>query len=294
MQEPKSYLQACRDEKWIEAMNRNFRPLNVLELMRLLLSRQEKIPLGLVGYSNLSFAQMKINRYKGHLVAKGYTQIEGVDYFDCIFPVAKSVSVRIFLTVATEKDWPILQLDINNAFLHAQLDEEVYMDPPRVCCGEDWTGTSIPLLKGVKSYLDKLFNIKDLGHAKYFLGLELAHSQHGLHVSQSKFLRDILTDSGMLDCKLIFTPLSSGLLLSLDSSSVNFFSILDWDATMHVLRYLKGSPSLGYCIFLGTSLVSWKTKKQATVSRSTTEAEYRSMGSTVKGMTPVAVVGGEG
>ncbi|KAL0291197.1 UNVERIFIED_CONTAM: putative mitochondrial protein [Sesamum calycinum] len=81
------------------------------------------------------------------------------------------------------------------------------------------TGTSLSLLEGVKSYLDKLFIIKDLGHAKYFLGLELARSQHGLHVSQSKFLRGIFTDFGMLDCKPVSTPLPSVFLRFRVSSS---------------------------------------------------------------------------
>ena len=79
-----------------------------------------------------------IDRLKACLVAKGYTQIFGLDYGDIFSPVAKMASVYLFLSMAVMWHWPLHQLDIKNAFHHGDLEEEVYMEqPPRfVAWGE--------------------------------------------------------------------------------------------------------------------------------------------------------------
>ncbi|KAL0456529.1 UNVERIFIED_CONTAM: Retrovirus-related Pol polyprotein from transposon RE2 [Sesamum latifolium] len=265
------------------------------------------------------------------------------------------------MAIAAARSWPLLRLDVNNAFLHGSLDEEVYMVPPKAmtCKLGDYfnygfvqsphdhclfvkatshyflallvyvddillTGNSENELVAVKAHLDHLFTIKDLGHAKYFLGLELARSDHGCFYPLPPGIKLTADDEAILPDPRAYRRLVGRLLfIGFTRPDVSFAvqqlsqflqrpRSSHWVVALHVLRYLKGSSSLGlffpshntlqpsvftdaswasrpdsrrsitgFCIFLGSSLVSWKSKKEATVSRSSTEAEYRSMGAMV-------------
>ena len=63
-------------------------------------------------------------------VAKGFTQIYEVDYFEIFSPMAHWNFVRVILSLAVNLDWNLHQLDVNNAFLYDELDEEVHIDQP--------------------------------------------------------------------------------------------------------------------------------------------------------------------
>ena len=71
-----------------------------------------------------------LNRRKARLVARGFSQTEGVDYFETFAPVVRYESVRCVLSLAAAHDMEIRQFDVKTAFLNGKLDESVFMQQP--------------------------------------------------------------------------------------------------------------------------------------------------------------------
>jgi hypothetical protein len=71
-----------------------------------------------------------LDRYKARLVALGNRQEYGINYEETFAPVAKMTTVLLIIAIAASKGWSSRQMDVKNAFLHRDLQEEIYMTPP--------------------------------------------------------------------------------------------------------------------------------------------------------------------
>jgi hypothetical protein len=90
-----------------------------------------------------------IERYKVSLVAKGYTQKEGEDFFDTYSPVARLTTIRVLLSLAASYSLIIHQMDVKTTFLNGELEEEIYMDQSDGFTANGQEGKVCKLLKSL-------------------------------------------------------------------------------------------------------------------------------------------------
>ncbi|KAL4376695.1 hypothetical protein GQ457_02G014510 [Hibiscus cannabinus] len=129
--EPKNYKQAILHDCWKKAMAEEILALENNQTWDLVSLPPGKKTIGCKWVFKTKLkSDGTLDRYKARLVAKGYTQQSGVDFLNTFSPVAKINTIRTIMAVAAAQNWNLQQLDINNAFFHGFLQEEVYMELP--------------------------------------------------------------------------------------------------------------------------------------------------------------------
>ena len=241
---PKNCKEAFADKRWNKAVKGEVHALELNCTWDVVDLPPGKKSIGSKWVFTIKYnADRTIERYKARLVCCGNHQVECVAYEETFAPVAKMDTVRTLLEVAVAKNWEVHQMDVSNAFLHGDLEEEVYMilppgfhseEPGKVCrlrkslyglkqaprCWfekltealnsfgfvqsyEDYSlfcyekdgryvrvliyvddlivaGNDHEMLERFKKYMSKCFLMKDLGRAKYFLGIEIARGAEGM------------------------------------------------------------------------------------------------------------------
>nr|GEX92352.1 hypothetical protein [Tanacetum cinerariifolium] len=243
-------------------------------------------------------ADGSLNRYKARLVANGSSQLAGIDVDKTFIPVVKPKTIRNVLSLAIFRHWLVHQLDVKNAFLNGYLSETVYMQQPPA----DYY------------FYSRRVSMTDLGPLNYFFGVYVTRDTSGMFLSRQKYATKVLKRAGMLTCNPCRTPIDTDSKLSADgdplsdptlyrslagalqyltfirpdisnavqhlysstTSTLVAYSDADW-AGCHTTR----RSTSGYCVFLGNNLLSWSSKRQITISRSSAEAEYQGVANAI-------------
>ncbi|XP_071727921.1 uncharacterized protein [Rutidosis leptorrhynchoides] len=272
--EPTCYSEACLDKNWVKAMNSEIDALmrNNTWVMVDLPERRKAIGSKWIYKIKLK-ASGEIDRYKARLVAKGFSQREGLDYDETFSPIVKMITVRCLITLAVNNDWPIYQPDVNNAFLYGEIVEDVYMKPPEGYfsnCGNK-VCKLVKSLYGLKQAprkwnknLTKVLLDNDLGSKPVSVPIEQNFSCNTEAKDSNRAIENITQYQKLVGKGFTFVKSKN--------FDLKVFADVDRAKSMFQSKAING-----YCVFIGDSLIAWKSKKQNVVARSSVESEYRCM-----------------
>ncbi|GJS41061.1 ribonuclease H-like domain-containing protein [Tanacetum coccineum] len=130
-EEPKNVVQALKDPSWIEAMQEELLQFKLQEVWTLVELPNRKRAIGTKWvFKNKKDERGIVIKNKARLVAQGYTQEEGIDYYEVFAPISKIEAIRLFLAYGSFKDFMVYQMDVKSVFLYGKIEEEVYVCQP--------------------------------------------------------------------------------------------------------------------------------------------------------------------
>lgn len=130
--EPSSYEEAASQQVWREAMQEEYSSIMKNDVWEVVPRPEGKsVVTSRWLYKVKHAADGSIEKFKARFVARGFSQVEGVDYEETFAPVARYTSIRSIISIAAEMGWKIHQMDVKTAFLNGFIQEEVYIEQPQ-------------------------------------------------------------------------------------------------------------------------------------------------------------------
>nr|GFC23225.1 ribonuclease H-like domain-containing protein [Tanacetum cinerariifolium] len=169
------------DSAWIESMQEELYQFDRLEVWELVDRPLCKNVINMEWlWKNKRNEENNVIRNKSHLVAKGYTQKEGVDFEESFAPVARLEAVRGEILLV-----------------------QIYVDD--IIFGS----TNPNLSKRFEKLMDNKFEMSMMGELKFFLGIQIHQSPLGIFINQAKYAQEILIKHGITSCDSVGTPMAT-------------------------------------------------------------------------------------
>ncbi|RDX62051.1 hypothetical protein CR513_59655, partial [Mucuna pruriens] len=220
--DPVTYNQALKSQHWRDAMDVEIQAIQRNDTWELLIHHQ--------------IGKLEIDKFKVRLVAKGYTQEEGIDYREIFSPIAHLETIRIVVALVYKLKKALYGLKqalivwynkleshlVANSFLKCTHEHTLFIKKKErgeiliMCVYVDdliYTRNHELMFQEFKTMMINEFAMTDLGKMRYFLGIEVLQGCNGIFIEQKKYIKDMLDIFNMLDCNLLKNPIILGIKL---------------------------------------------------------------------------------
>eukprot|EP00253_Pinus_taeda_P003681 PITA_03681 len=199
----------------------------------------------------------KVDKNKAHLVAKGFSQVEGINYTETFSPVAKMNSICLIISLATSFKWEVHQMGVKSTFLHGDLHEEIYMEQSTSFIETD---------SSIVCRLNKsLYGLKQAPQAWY--------DKMGSFILQTGFSRchsnNVVYTKKVGKSLIILVLYVDDLILIEASPLLVGFTDSNWAGDPNDRK-----STASFVSTLGSEPITWDCKNQSAISLSSVESEY--------------------
>nr|GEW84361.1 hypothetical protein [Tanacetum cinerariifolium] len=273
--EPKNFKSVITKDCWFQAMQDEIHEFYRLQVWELVPQPDCVMIIALKWIYKVKLDEYgDVLKNKARLVAKGYRQEEGIDFEESFASVARIEAICIFIANAASKNMTIYQIDVKTAFLNGELKEEVYVSQP-----EGFVDPNHPthvyrlkkalygLKQATRAWYDTLSRfLLDNKFSKGAVDPTLFTQKTGKHillVQIYKFRMD--------SCDSVDTPMVDRLKLDEDPLGIPVDQARFHSIVVSLMYLTTNRPDLVFAVCM---CASWSSKKQKSITISTTEAEY--------------------
>jgi hypothetical protein len=129
--EPSCLGEAAGQQFWQDAMAEEYQSIMKNDVWDIVLRPEGKFVVASKWiYKIQHVVDGSVEKYKARFVARGFSQVEGIDYEETFAPVARYTSIRTIIAIVASMCWRLHQMDVKTTFLNGEIEEEVYIEQP--------------------------------------------------------------------------------------------------------------------------------------------------------------------